>query len=56
MTGLRGALLLLLSAFLAASPCSCWTQDELDLFDLVEEIGLEQDFYSLLQIEKVRCC
>lgn len=28
-----------------------WDQDELDLFDLVEEVG--ENFYSLLQVEEV---
>ena len=32
----------------------CWDQDELDLFDLVEEV--EENFYELLQVEQVLYC
>lgn len=52
----RVAEALLLVAFalsLAFTPSSCWTQEELDLFDLVEEIGLEENFYSLMEIDQV---
>lgn len=28
-----------------------WSQDELDMFDLVEEIG--ENFYDILQVKKV---
>lgn len=30
----------------------CWSQAELDMFDLVEEIG--DSFYNILQVEKVK--
>ena len=36
----------------AVRPGLTWTQEELDLFDLVEEIG--GNFYELMQIPKVR--
>lgn len=32
-------------------PGKGWTQEELDLFDLVEEVG--QNFYDLMQIDQV---
>lgn len=42
-------LLLLLS--LSVSPGVSWSQEELDLFDLVEEIG--ENFYDLMQVDQV---
>ena len=30
----------------------CWSQEELDLFDLVEDIG--ENFYDILQVPQVR--
>ena len=39
---------LLLSAI---GGCWCWNQEQLDLFDLVENIG--QSFYEILQVEEV---
>ena len=48
-----GALLLVFLCF-SAAPGHCWTQEELDLFDLVEEIGLGENFYDILQINQVR--
>lgn len=47
-----GALLVVVLSLVVA-PCSCWTQDELDLFDLVEEVGIEKSFYHLMNIDKV---
>lgn len=35
----------------AVTPCLCWDQIELDLFDLVEEIG--EDFYDIMQLNQV---
>lgn len=31
--------------------CYCWDQEDLDLFDLVEEVG--QSFYEVLQVDEV---
>ena len=31
--------------------CLCWSQEELDLFDLVEEIN--ENFYDVLQVSQV---
>ena len=44
-----GMLLLILAV--AYRPCLCWDQEELDLFDLVEEIG--ENFYELMRINEV---
>lgn len=30
-----------------------WDQEELDLFDLVEEIGVENSFYEIMGVEQV---
>jgi len=44
--------LLQLSLLLSAiGGCWCWNQEQLDLFDLVENIG--QNFYEILQVEEV---
>lgn len=37
--------------FFLLCPCMCWEQEELDLFDLVEEIG--ENFYELMQLDRV---
>ena len=39
---------------LVGNPCFCWDQEELDLFDLVEDIGM--NFYDLMQIDQVSKC
>ena len=44
-------LLLILLLVNAIRQCSCWDHEELDLFDLVEDIG--QNFYEVLQVEEV---
>ena len=44
-----GAVIMVLS--IAVTPVFSWSQEELDLFDLVEEIG--ENFYHLMQIEEV---
>lgn len=44
-------LVLLVFVLSAADPCLCWDQAELDLFDLVEEIG--ENFYDVLHVEEV---
>ena len=31
--------------------CLCWDQTELDLFDLVEDIG--ENFYDIMQLDQV---
>lgn len=43
---------LFLSALLCTADwCVCWDQAELDLFDLVEEVG--ENFYDVLHVEQV---
>ena len=42
---------LLLSLLCRLDPCACWDQAELDLFDLVEEIG--ENFYDVLHVDQV---
>ena len=32
---------------------NCWESYELDLFDLVEEIGTEQNFYEVFDVSRV---
>lgn len=56
MAGVVGALLVQVVSFLslAVIPCCCWTQGELDLFDLVEEVGIGENFYDLMHIDKVQ--
>lgn len=46
--------LVLLTLLYSADRCVCWDQAELDLFDLVEEIG--ENFYDVLHVEQVRVC
>ncbi len=38
---------------LCLSGVRCWDQEELDLFDLVEEIGEETIFYDILGVNQV---
>lgn len=45
--------LLLLFSVAAITPCLAWTDEELDLFDLVEEIGIGENFYDLMDISQV---
>lgn len=48
----QGALLLRLSVLAVLLGVSLsWEQDELDLFDLVEEVG--ENFYEVLQVKEV---
>ena len=45
------AVVLILS--LIHTPCFSWDQEELDLFDLVEEIG--ENFYEVMEVRQVLC-
>lgn len=38
----------------SVTPGFGWSQEELDLFDLVEEIG--ENFYHLMQVNEVSTC
>jgi len=48
---MSGVVALLLLALSLVSPGTCWLQEEMDLFDLVEEVDVT--FYDLLQIDQV---
>ena len=50
---LKSALLFSL-LLLTVDRCRGWDQAELDLFDLVEEVG--ENFYDVLHVEQVRVC
>lgn len=32
---------------------SAWDQDEIEIYDLVEEIGINQNFYNILKVDQV---
>lgn len=52
MVNFLGRVVVTLVALVALiTPGLCWSQEELDLFDLVEEIG--ENFYDLMQIDQV---
>ena len=46
------SVLLVLAILCAPDRCHGWDQAELDLFDLVEEVG--ENFYDILHVEQVR--
>ena len=37
----------------AFSSVHCWNQDELDMYDLIEELGMKPNFYELLGVTEV---
>ncbi len=47
--------LFLLFIALGLNGVQCWDQEELDVFDLVEEIGLEDNFYNIMGVDQVNC-
>ncbi len=47
-----GVFLLLIA--LSFNGGQCWDQEELDVFDLVEEIGLEDNFYEIMGVDQVK--
>lgn len=51
---MKAVLFCVLLVLLSIQGALCWDQDELDLFDLVEEV--EENFYELLQVEQVLYC
>lgn len=50
---LIGVLGLLTLIALNADVVSAWDQDEIDIYDLVEEIGIDKNFYIILKVEQV---
>ena len=46
------SVLLVLAILCTPDLCYGWDQAELDLFDLVEEVG--ENFYDILHVEQVR--
>ena len=46
------SVLLVLAILYTPDRCHGWDQAELDLFDLVEEVG--ENFYDILHVEQVR--
>jgi len=46
-----GSLLFVLFAAFALQPVKCWESYEMDLFDLVEDVG--QNFYELFDVKQV---
>lgn len=51
---LIGVLSLLTLIALNGDTVSAWDQDEIEIYDLVEEIGVDKNFYSILKVEQVR--
>lgn len=49
-----GVLGLLTLIALNVNVVSAWDQDEVEIYDLVEEIGIDKNFYTILKIEQVR--
>lgn len=50
---LIGVLGLLTLIALNADVASAWDQDEIEIYDLVEEIGIDKNFYIILKVEQV---
>ena len=43
-----------LAIFVLAFSCvQCWNQDELDMYDLIEELGMKPNFYEILGLSEV---
>ena len=40
---------------LSFSSVQCWNQDELDMYDLIEELGMKPNFYEILGVTEVSC-
>ena len=38
---------------LSFSCVRCWNQDELDMYDLIEELGMKPNFYEILGLTEV---
>ena len=38
---------------LAFNSVWCWNQDELDMYDLIEELGMKPNFYEILGLSEV---
>lgn len=51
---LIGVLSLLTLVALNVDTVSAWDQDEIEIYDLVEEIGVDKNFYTILKVEQVR--
>lgn len=51
---IRRQFLLCIFAILFVSPALCWDEDNLELYDLVEEIN--QNFYDVLGVTRVKNC
>lgn len=50
---LIGVLSLLTFVALNVSIVSAWDQEEVEIYDLVEEIGVDKNFYTILKVEQV---
>lgn len=53
---LIGVLGLLTLIALNVDVVSAWDQDEIEIYDLVEEIGVDKNFYTILKVEQVILC
>lgn len=41
-------------ALLCCGSVSAWDQRELDMYDLIEEVGMKPDFYEILGLTEVK--